>query len=71
MEIRDCVRELIFRYNKLSRFAPIWKSVDRIFNSNSTQIDQWFDDGVITELEMKILCSYNYKTRDLLMKEGE
>lgn len=71
MEIRDCVRELIFRYNKLSRFAPILKSVNRIFNSNSAQIDQWFDDGVITATEMTILYNYNCKTRDLLVREGE
>lgn len=71
MEIKDCVRELIFRYNKLSRFASIQKSIDRIFNSNFTQIGQWFDDGVITEAEMTTLYNYNHKTKVLLSRKGE
>lgn len=71
MEIRDCVRELIFRYNKLSRFAPIQKSVNGIFSSNSAQIDQWFNNGIITEIEITILHNYNYKTKILLSRKGE
>jgi hypothetical protein len=71
MEIRDCVRELIFRYNKLSRFAAIQRSVNGIFSSNSTQINQWFDDGVITNIEMVTLHSYNDRTKVLLSRKGK